>query len=148
MSNGGKRDLAPERMNILGEGAACELGVVVSDYLGGYSKAAHQSLHELDSCLGGNLSHWLYFRPLCKLVDCHEQEFKAPDTSGEWAQDVEPPDQKWSGERYRLESLSWLMNILGVELAGFTSGDKLCCVLEGRGPIETLSEGFVSQGSL
>jgi hypothetical protein len=39
------------------------------------------------------------------------------------------------------------MNILGVELAGFTSGDKLCCVLEGCGPIETLPEDFADQGS-
>jgi hypothetical protein len=39
------------------------------------------------------------------------------------------------------------MNVLGVELAGFTSGDKLCCVLEGRGLVETLLETFTSQGS-
>jgi hypothetical protein len=47
--------------------------------------------------LCGDLSHWLYFRPLCKLVDCNKQVFKAPGTSGERAQDIEPLDRKRPG---------------------------------------------------
>jgi hypothetical protein len=147
MSNGSERDLDSKALNILCEGMACELRAVVRDQLGGYSKMAHQSLYEIYSCLCGYLSNWLYFRPLFNLVDCNEQEFKAPGTSGERAQDIKPPDQKRLGERYRLESLSWLMNVLGVEVAGFTSGDKLCCVLESRVPVETLPESFADQGS-
>jgi hypothetical protein len=147
MSNGSERDLASKALNVLHEGMACELGAVVCDHLGENSKMAHQSLQELNSCLCSHLSHWLYFRPLSKLVDSNEQEFEAPGTSGERAQDIKPPDQKWPGERYCLESLSWLMDVLAVELAGFTSGDKLCCILEGRGPTETLLESFADQGS-
>ena len=44
-------------MNVLHEGAACELGAIVGDDSGGYPKAAHQSFQELDSRLSSHLSH-------------------------------------------------------------------------------------------
>ena len=81
-------------MNILYEGMARELGAVINDDPGRDPEAAHQSFQELDCLLSTQLSHGLYFRPLCKLVDCNEQEFKAPGSSGERAEDIEAPDRK------------------------------------------------------
>ena len=49
MGNRGKRDFALEGMNVLHEGAARELGAIVSDDSGGDPEAAHQSFQELDS---------------------------------------------------------------------------------------------------
>ena len=74
---------------------ARELGAVVGDDPCWNSKATHQIFQELDSSLSSNLSHSSHFRPLRKLVYRNEQEFKAPDFSGEVAEDIEPPDRKW-----------------------------------------------------
>ena len=39
-----------------------------------------------------------------------------------------------------------MMDVLGMELAGFTLGDQFSSVLEGSGPIETLPESFPGKG--
>jgi hypothetical protein len=49
MSNRGKLNFSSKGLNVLHEGAACELGAAVSDDSGGYSETAHQSFQELDS---------------------------------------------------------------------------------------------------
>ena len=48
VSNGSETDFAAEVLDILHEGAACELGAVVGDNPVRYAKTAHQSLEELD----------------------------------------------------------------------------------------------------
>ena len=53
-----------------------------------------------------------HLRPLCELVDCTIQVLKAPDSTGEGPQYVEPPDQKRLGEGNCLKGLSWLMKLL------------------------------------
>src|SRR3990170_4437887 len=78
--------------------------------------------------------------PLCKHVDCNVQEFKAPGSTREGADDVEPPDRERPGERDGLEGLSWLVNVLGVELACFTSDDHRQGVLKGYRPVESLTK--------
>ena len=82
-------------MNLLHEGATRELGAVFGDDLCSNPEGAHKSFQELDSRLSSHLSHGIYFWPLCKLVDGNGQEYKAPDSLGERAEDIEPPDQKW-----------------------------------------------------
>ena len=47
VSNGSETDFAAEVLNILHEGAACELCAVVGDDPVGYTKTAYQSLEEL-----------------------------------------------------------------------------------------------------
>ena len=52
---------------------------------------------ECDSSRTIRFLDWLCFDLLCELVDCNVQELKAPDSSGEGAEDVEPPDRKRPG---------------------------------------------------
>ena len=101
------------------EGAACELGATVGDDPVVDTKMGNQSFEELDGLLCHHLPHWLHLRPLCKLVDCNTQEFKAPSSTGEGADNAEPQDRERPGERDGLEGLSWLVDVLGVELACF-----------------------------
>src|SRR4051812_23194311 len=111
MSDGNETDLAAEVLSILHEGAACELRTVVSDDPVGYTVTAHEPLEELDGRLSCDLPHRLHFWPLCELVDGHVQVLKAPDSAGEGAQYVEPPDREGPGERNGLKGLSWLMKL-------------------------------------
>ena len=96
-------------MHILHEGAARELDDVVSDDPGRDPETAHQSFQELNRWLSSHLSPGPYFRSLCKLVDSNEQEFKAPSSTGEGAQDVEPPDRGGPsfGELEHADGYSW-----------------------------------------
>ena len=98
-----------------------------------------------NSRLRCHLPHCFHLRQLCELVDCNVQVLKAPDITGERAQYVEPPDREWPGERDRLKGLSWLMKLLQMELARFTLGDQLNCILDSCGLAKSLSEGFCNQ---
>src|SRR3954464_11197406 len=49
--------------------------------------------------------------------------------------------------RDRLESLSWLVYLLGMELARFTLGYLCSCILEGCRPKEALPESFAGKRS-
>ena len=112
VSDGSKTDSAAEVLDILHEGAACELCAVVVDDPVGYTKMAHYSLEELDGRLSCDLPHCLHLRPLCELVDCNVQVLEAPDSAGERAQYVEPPYREGPGERDGLKGLGWLMELL------------------------------------
>ena len=46
-----------------------------------------------------------------------------------------------------MESLSWLVYLLGMELARFTLGYLCSCILEGCRPKETLPESFAGKCS-
>ena len=59
---------------------------------------------------------------LRELVDGNIQVLEAPGSTWEGAQDVEPLDREGPGERDCPKGLSWLIYILGMELARFTLG--------------------------
>jgi hypothetical protein len=59
---------------------------------------------------------------------------------GEGADDVEPPDRERLGQRDGLEGLSWLVDVLGVELACFASDHRRQGVLKGCRPGGPLTE--------
>src|SRR4051812_5828966 len=97
VSNRSEADLGAKILDVLHEGVACELRTVVGDDPVRDPEAANNRPEEFDRGLGRHLPHWFYFRPLCELVDCDVQVLKAPDNSGEGAEDIEPPDRKGPG---------------------------------------------------
>ena len=68
-------------MNILHEGAACELGAVVGDDAVGDPEAAHETLDELDCGAGWDSADGFHFRPLGELVDGDVEVAVAPRRS-------------------------------------------------------------------
>ena len=58
----------------------------------------------------------------------------------------QPLDHKWPRERDGLETLSWLMDLLGMELAGFASLHQFDGVVECRGPIEPTVNRLADKG--
>src|SRR3954464_126022 len=97
MSNRSEADLGAEVLDILHEGVACELRTVVGDDPVRDPEATNNRAEEFDHGLGRHLPHWFHFRPLCELVDCNVQVLKSPDSAGEGAEDIEPPDRKGPG---------------------------------------------------
>ena len=57
------------------------------------------------------------------------------------------PDHEWPREWDGLEALSWLMNLLGVELAGLAGLHQLGRVIECRRPVEPAVERLADEGS-
>src|SRR4051812_40326171 len=97
VSNRSEADLGAKILDVLHEGAARELRTVVGDDPIRDPEAANNQPEELDYLLCCHLPHCFHFRPLCELVDRNVQVLKAPDCSGEGAEDVEPLDRKWPG---------------------------------------------------
>ena len=70
----------------------------------------------------------------------------APRRSTERAQDVPPPDREPTRGRDGLEALRRLVDLLSVELAGFTGLHQLSYVVERSGPVEPTAEYFADEG--
>ena len=91
--------------------------------------------------------HGFYLRPLGELVNGNVEVSVAPWRSRKRAQDVQSPDcerpREWDG----LEALSWLMDLLGVELAGLAGPHQLSCVVERCRPVESAAECLADEGS-
>ena len=112
----------------------------------GDPKPAHDSFDELDGRSSWNSVHGFYLRPLGELVDGDVEVAVAPRRSREWAQDIQPPDRKRPRERDGLQALCWLMDLLGVELAGLASLHQLDGIIERSGPIEPTAERLANEG--
>ena len=119
---------------------------VICDDAVGNPKAAHETLDELDCEASWDGANCFHFRPLGELVDGDVEVAVAPRRSKEWAQNVQPPDCEWPCERDGLEALSRLMDLLGMELAGFTGLHQLGRVIEHRGPVESAAEYLADEG--
>ena len=65
----------------------------------------------------------------------------------ECAEYVQPPDYEGPREWDRLEPLRWLVNLLGLELAGLAGPHQLSCVVERRRPVESAAECLANEGS-
>ena len=128
------------------EEIASELRAVVGDDAVGDPETAHEALDELDRGTGWDGADDFHFRPLGELVDGDVEVAVAPRRSRERAQDVQPLDREWPRERNGLEALSRLMNLLGVELEGFTGLHQLSCVVERSGPVEPTTEYLADEG--
>jgi hypothetical protein len=56
-----------------------------------------------------------------------------------------PPYGEWPGGRNHLQSLSWCVYLLCVELTCLAGLYHLSCILEGGWPVETMAEGLTDQ---
>ena len=98
-----------------------ELRTVVRDDAIRHPEPTHDALDELDRGPRGNGADSLYFSPLGELVHGDVEVAVAPWRPRKRAQDVQPPDCEWPRKGDSLQASCWLMDLLGVELAGFTS---------------------------
>ena len=57
------------------------------------------------------------------------------------------PDYKRPREWNGLEALSWLMDLLGMELVGRAGPHQLCCVVGHCRPVEPAAESLADQGA-
>ena len=100
---------------------ARELRTVICDDAVGDPETAHETLDELDRGASWDGADGLYFSPLGELVHDDVEVAVAPWRLRKQAQDVQPPDCEWPRKGYSLQASCWLMDLLGVELAGLTS---------------------------
>ena len=70
----------------------------------------------------------------------------APRHSRKRAQDIQPPDRERPRERDGLQALSWLMDLLGMELAGFVGLHELDCVIDCHRPVESAAKRLADEG--
>jgi hypothetical protein len=117
MSHGRKAELGVNVLTILLEGPTCKLGPVVRNDTTWYPKSINDRLEESDSSTLGDIDHRGGLWPFCELVDGDEEEPVPADGPGEWSQDIHPPYDEWAGGWNHLQSLSWCMYLLCMELA-------------------------------
>ena len=118
---------------------------MISDDAIGDSKAAYNSSNESDCGLCYLCPDGLHFHPFCKLVNGDDQILIPPHCSAEVSHDVKSPNREGPGQWNCLQSLSWLMNVLGMELESFTGLHDIFRICHGRGPIKSLPHCFPGQ---
>ena len=84
--------------------------------------------------------------PLGELVHGDVEVAIAPWRPRKRAQDIQPPDCEWPFEGYSLQTSSWLMDLLGMELAGLASLYQFDNIIERSGPIESTAERLANEG--
>ena len=94
MSNRGEAELDTEVLAVVPKQGTCELGAIIGDDSVRDTEATCDTADELKCCVLGNLDNWDHLRPLGELVDGDVEVLIAPDCSGEWTQDVQPPDRE------------------------------------------------------
>ena len=98
-----------------------------------------------DECHGSRpvqLLDRLRFDPLGKFVHGDKQMCQAAAGCLEWADHVQPPDDKGPGEGDGLECRSWQV-LFGTEgLASFAAFDYLFGIFQSSRPEETMAESF------
>ena len=121
MCHGSKTNPAAEILNVLHEGVACELCVVVVMILLGTPKWHTSPLKNLMAdcavtfLTASTSGHFVN-------LSIATYKYSNPESTGERAQYVEPLDREGPGERDSLKGWSWLMELLRMELARFTLG--------------------------
>ena len=101
------------------EEVTSELRAVVGDDTVGDPEATHETLDELDRRTSWDGADGFHLCPLGELVDGDIEVAVAPRRSREQAQDIQALDCEGPRVRDGLQALSWLMDMLGMELAGF-----------------------------
>ena len=119
---------------------------IVGDDAIRHPKPAHEALDELDYRTSWDGADSFHFHPLGELVNGDVEVAIAPWRPGKRAQNVQPPKCEWPREWNGLQALSWLMNLLGMELTGFTSLHQLDCIIEHCWPIEPAAKRLADQG--
>ena len=138
-------DLRSKVSTVYFEEVTGELQAVVGDDAVEDPETAHEALDEFNRRTGWDGADSFHFRPLGELVNGDVEVAVAPWRSREWAQDIQPPDHERPHDRYSLEALSGLMDLLGVELASFAGPHQLSRVVERRGLVESTAEHLADE---
>jgi hypothetical protein len=145
MSHRHKAELGVDALEILLEEPARKLGPIVRNDTAWDPEYADDQLEEGNSSTLGDANHRGGPRPLRELVDGDEEETVPADGPGEWSQDIHPPYDEWPGGWNHLQSLSWCVYMLCMELTGLVGLYHLSCILEGGWPVEAMPEGLTDQ---
>jgi hypothetical protein len=117
MSHERKAELGADVLAILLEDPTCKLGPIVRNDMAWDPKSTDDRLEESDNSTLGDIDHRGGLWPLCELVDGDKEEPVPADGPGEWSQDIHPPYGERPGGWNHLQSLSWCVYLLCVELA-------------------------------
>jgi hypothetical protein len=145
MSYGRKVELGADVLAILLEDLTCKLGPVVRKDTTWDPKSTDDRLEESDSSTLGDIDHRGGLWPLCELIDGDEEEPTPADGPGEWSQDIHPPYGEWPGGWNHMQSLSWCVYLLCMELACLAGLYHLSCILESGWPVKAMPEGLTNQ---
>ena len=124
----------------------CKVRAVVGDDAVGNPEAAHETLDELDCGASWDSADGFHFCPLGEFVDGDVEVAVTSRRSREWAQDIQPPNRERPREWNGLQDLSWQVNLLGVELIGFTSLHQLDCIAECCRLIKPTAKRLANEG--
>jgi hypothetical protein len=92
----------------------------------------------------GDVDHRGCFRPLGELVDGNVEVPVPADGPGERSQDIQPPYSERPRGWNHLQSLSWSVYLLCMELACFAGLYQLSCILERCRPVKAMPEGLTN----
>jgi hypothetical protein len=145
MSHRRKAELGVDALAILLEEPTCKLGPVVRNDMAWDPGSTDDRLEEGNNNTLGDANHKGGLRPLRELVDGDEEESVPNDGPGEWSQDIHPPYGEWPGGWNHLQSLSWCVYLLCMELTRLAGLYHLSCILESCWPVKTMLEGLTNQ---
>jgi hypothetical protein len=145
MSHRRKAELGADALAILLEEPTCKLGPVVRNDTAWDPKSADDQLEEGNNITLGDANHRGDLRPLRELVDGDEEESVPADDPEEWSQDIHPPYDEWPGGWNHLQSLSYCVYLLCMELTRLAGLYHLSRILESCWPVKAMLEGLTNQ---
>jgi hypothetical protein len=145
MSHRRKGELGVDALVILLEEPTFELGPVVRNDMAWDPKSTDNRLEEGNNNTLGDTDHRGSLWPLCEFVDSDEEEMVPADSLGEWPQDIHPPYGEWPGGWNHLQSLSWCVYLICMELTCFAGLYQLSSILESSWLVEAVPEGLTNQ---
>jgi hypothetical protein len=131
MSYRREAELGADALPILLEKPTCKLGPVVRNDTAWDLESTDDRLEEGNISTLGDANHRGGLRPLRELVDGDKEETVPADGPGEWSQDIHTPYSEWPGGWNHLQSLSWFVYLLCMELTRLAGLYHISCILEG-----------------
>jgi hypothetical protein len=138
-------ELGVDALAILLEDSTRKLGSVVRNDTVWDPKSTDDGPKEGDSGTLGDVDHRGGLWPLGEFVDGDEEVLVPANGPGKWSQDIHPPYSEWLGGWNHLQSLSWCVYLLCVELTRLAGLHHLSCILESGWPVEAMPEGLTDQ---
>jgi hypothetical protein len=145
MSHGCIAELGADALAILLEEPTCKLGPIVRNDTAWDPKSTDNRPEESNSSTLGDVDHRGGLWPLGELVDGDEEVPVPVNGPGKWSQDIHPPYGEWPGGRNHLQSLSWCVYLLCMELTRLAGLYHLSCIMEGGWLVEVVPEGLTDQ---
>jgi hypothetical protein len=145
MSYRRKAELDADALAILLEEPTCKLGPIVRNDTAWDPESADDRLEEGNRRTLGDAKHRGGLRPLREFVNGDEEESVPADGPGEWSQDIQPPYGELLGGWNHLQSLSWCVYLLCMELTRLAGLYHLSCILESCWPVKTMPKGLTNQ---